>query len=343
MNKNFKRNQGIFFKLITLVNIILMGIATGVLLGSFFRLSYLRYNKPTIRSPNKNKELLFKKENNEILKLTKSWESIYKDYQDLKLSAYVLFTSNNSFLKLNSRDILPAASSLKVPILAISLIEIQEGKFSLNDEIQLDKESISSGAGWISTKNIGTSFTVNELIKEMIKANDNSAANLLINKIGINYLNEKLKIIGLDSTKFSKNFPDLQGENISNSEDLVKLFQLIEMENLLSPKYKMMFYEILRLSSSNDFISEGLLRSLQKNIKSNNFEMELKKFGVEVFNRSGDIGISYSDVGLIKMSDKTTAIAAFIVSGPFNDKRSPELIKKLSEVITRYQNLENSY
>ena len=52
--------------------------------------------------------------------------------------------------------------------------------------------------------------------------------------------------------------------------------------------------------------------------------------GYMVYNKTGDIGISYSDAGLIQMPNNTRAVASFIVKGPFNDIRSAALIRDMA-------------
>ena len=52
--------------------------------------------------------------------------------------------------------------------------------------------------------------------------------------------------------------------------------------------------------------------------------------GYLIHNKTGDIGISYSDTALIQTPQNSRAFASFIVKGPFNDPRSTELIRNLS-------------
>jgi len=70
------------------------------------------------------------------------------------------------------------------------------------------------------------------------------------------------------------------------------------------------------------------LRGLGKESKDTDYHLSLK--GYLVHNKTGDIGISYSDTALIQTPHNSRAFASFIVKGPFNDPRSPELIRNLS-------------
>jgi beta-lactamase class A len=54
-----------------------------------------------------------------------------------------------------------------------------------------------------------------------------------------------------------------------------------------------------------------------------------------VYNKTGDIGIAYSDAALIELPNGHRAVAAFMVKGPFNDPRSAELIRSMAAAMAR--------
>ena len=87
-------------------------------------------------------------------------------------------------------------------------------------------------------------------------------------------------------------------------------------------------------SITNRLLPEGLLLSLGGTEGETDYKLMIK--GYKVYNKTGDIGISYADAGLIQMPDTTRAVASFIVKGPFNDPRSSELIRKMSGAIVPF-------
>jgi beta-lactamase class A len=64
-------------------------------------------------------------------------------------------------------------------------------------------------------------------------------------------------------------------------------------------------------------------------------DSELLPYGIKVYNKTGDIGIAYSDAGLIQLPNGQRAVAAFMVKGPFNDPRSAELIRAMAAEVSR--------
>ena len=60
--------------------------------------------------------------------------------------------------------------------------------------------------------------------------------------------------------------------------------------------------------------------------------------GFRVFNKTGDIGITFADAAIIQMPDNSNVFAGFVVKGPFNDPRSPELIRKMAAEMVPFLN-----
>tara|TARA_Y100001968_G_scaffold333185_1_gene394588 strand:- start:513 stop:1481 length:969 start_codon:yes stop_codon:yes gene_type:complete len=268
----------------------------------------------------------------EIIELSIIWKNLSEKYEGLDASAFLVLLDENKFAQFYPEKILPSASTIKIPILLLALEMLDEGTLLLNENIKLEKDLIGGGAGWMAYEKIGTYFPVHELATEMIRISDNTAANLLIKRLGgIKEINRKLKEIGLESTRINNLLPDLQGTNTTSTKDLAYLIALVDSGNLLGIRTRDLFREILSTSTNNKLIPKGILTGLQENDKNIDYKLLIK--GYRVYNKTGDIGISYADTALIQMPDNSRAVASFIVKGPFNDPRSSELIRQMSEAI----------
>ncbi len=258
------------------------------------------------------------------------WESLISQNPDLEVSCFFLSIDDKAYAEINSEINLPAASSIKVPILIVLLTMIDSKEILWNEELILTEDSLGSGSGWMAYEKLGVKFPIFEVASEMIRVSDNTATNLLIKRLGgINLINKKFKQLGLKNTKINNYLPDLKGTNITSSKDLIIAMTLVDNGYLLSSRSRDIFREIMRNSKTNTLIPSGILRGLGKEAEDIDYHLSLK--GYTVYNKTGDIGISYSDIGLIQTPQNSRAIASFIVKGPFNDPRSPELIRKLSE------------
>ena len=335
-------------KLIT--NIFLTSIGLSVLLGSLLTVigpinQNYKINKriKTVRRSSRSfKNGLLTKNSNlssfyndklenfvRIESLIEKWENLIVKNPGLDVSAFYMSLENKVYAEIKSEVKLPAASSIKVPILIILLKMLEREEIFWDENLILSEDTIGGGSGWMAYQKIGDNFPVYEVASEMIRVSDNTATNLLIKRLGgIKIVNQKLKEIGLQNTKINNYLPDLDGTNLTSTKDLSLAMALVDNGYLLNVSSRDIFREIMRKSKTNTLIPSGILRGLGKESKDTDYNLSLK--GYLVHNKTGDIGISYSDTALIQTPQNSRAFASFIVKGPFNDPRSPELIRNLS-------------
>ena len=337
-----------YFKVIT--NILLASLSLSVLLGSFLRIvgpinqsneiskkinlvgkskrhiaKNLKDNESSISLFYNNKLEGFKR----LEKLIRKWESLIVQNPDLYVSCSFLSLEKKVYAEINSDIKLPAASSIKVPILIVLLTMLDRGEVFWDEKLTLTKDKIGSGSGWMAYQEVGEKFPIFEVASEMIRVSDNTATNLIIKRLGgIKLVNQKFREIGLKNTEINNFLPDLGGTNLTSTKDLSLAIALVDSGSLLNVGSRDLFREIMQKSKTNSLIPSGILRGLGKETKDIDYHLSLK--GYLVHNKTGDIGISYSDTALIKTPQNSIAFASFIVKGPFNDPRSPELIRKLS-------------
>ena len=337
-----------YLKVIT--NILLTSISLSILLGSLLRVlgpiyqsnkierkvnildKFNMHNRKELKTI-KSSLLLFKDNKLErferLEKLINKWQSLISKNPDLDVSCFFLSLDNMIYAEIKSEDKMSAASSIKVPILIVLLTMLDRGELSWNENLKLTEDVIGSGAGWMAYQKIGENFPVFEVATEMIRISDNTATNLLIKRLGgIERINYRFKEIGLKNTQINNFLPDLDGTNLTSTKDLSMATALVDSGHLLSMTSRDIFREIMQKSKTNTLIPSGILRGLGKESKDNDYHLSTK--GYVVLNKTGDIGISYSDTALIQTPQNSRAFASFIVKGPFNDPRSPELIRNLS-------------
>ncbi|AAQ00190.1 MULTISPECIES: serine hydrolase [Prochlorococcus] len=322
-----------------IINLALIGIGFGVLLGSLLKIiPNNKISTKTFAKQNNEKEITLDSEfsheiHTRISTLESKWKEIDTKNNALKASGYVLL-EDGRYAELNSNQIAPAASTIKIPILLICLKMVGSGELKWNEKVTLTKDDVAEGSGWIRYQPLGKEFFIHEIATEMIRVSDNTATNLLIRKIGgINTINQRFNMIGLKATKINSLLPDLQGTNTTTTKELVKILELALKKNFLSIEARDLFRDVLSTSVSNKLIPDGVLEGLGK--ENGNSDYKLLIEGLRVFNKTGDIGTAYGDAALIQMPNNTNVFASFIVQGPFNDQRSPELIRKLTASMIR--------
>ena len=270
----------------------------------------------------------------ELTALSQEWARLAAAQKGLTASGFLLVLDDGRYAQLQSDLPMPAASSIKSPILLVGLDELDRGKVRWNEPLPLTKDVMGEGAGWMANKPLGTRFPFFEAATEMIRVSDNSATNLLIKRLGgKTVLNERFTAIGLPNTAVNNWLPDLNGTNTTSSRDLAKAIALVDTGEKLSPRARDLFREIMGTSRTNTLIPLGLLQGLGKD--GADPDSELLSFGITTYNKTGDIGIAYSDAALIQLPNGQRAVAAFLVKGPFNDPRSAELIRAMAATVSR--------
>ncbi|MDA7677199.1 class A beta-lactamase-related serine hydrolase [bacterium] len=265
----------------------------------------------------------------ELTALSKRWEALAAQDPDLQVSAFMLALDDGRYAQLNPDTALPAASAIKTPILLVALEEIDAGRLSWNEPLSLSKTVVGGGAGWMASKPLGTRFPTYEVATEMIRVSDNTATNLLIERVGGQVdLNARFNSLGLSATKVNNWLPDLKGTNTTSARDLARAIALVDTGEALSIRSRDLFREVMGTSVTNRLLPGGLLKGLGGSQGKPDDSLMIK--GYRVYNKTGDIGIAYADAGLIELPDGRRAVAAFVVKGPFNDPRSTELIRNMA-------------
>ncbi|MEM9354364.1 MAG: serine hydrolase, partial [Planctomycetota bacterium] len=97
---------------------------------------------------------------------------------------------------------MPAASLAKIPVMVAAYQMAADGELDLGQSVTLDKEDKVPGAG-ILTKQFfdGTELPLRGLIRLMIAYSDNTATNLVIEKVGLRRPSDLMESMGLTETK----------------------------------------------------------------------------------------------------------------------------------------------
>ncbi|MPZ19197.1 MAG: serine hydrolase [Luteitalea sp.] len=104
----------------------------------------------------------------------------------------------------NPDDRVRTASTIKLPILCALQSLVAQGKVKWDEPLVLKPEDKVSGSGVLQSLADGTDLTVRNLAILMIIVSDNTATNLLIDRIGADTVNEYLDTIGLTQTRLNR-------------------------------------------------------------------------------------------------------------------------------------------
>lgn len=108
-------------------------------------------------------------------------------------------------------DMFQAASVIKLPIYAVVMKLWAEGRLDLFEKLLCREEDKRPPCGALYFFTGDVEVDINTLCGLMITISDNTATNLLINRLGLDFLNEQFKEIGLKDTHLERLLFDAEG------------------------------------------------------------------------------------------------------------------------------------
>lgn len=176
--------------------------------------------------------------------------------------------ANGNQLTINPDKPFAAASMIKVPIMWEIMQQASQGLLCLEERLTVKKESLVGGAGIIKELDTLRSFTIKELVTLMIILSDNTATNVLIERIGMAPVSQAMQKLGLQQTVLRRQMMDFAAaesglENTTTAEDMVKLFIAIYQAKSISKPYADLMLDILSRQQVRDklpfYLPEGIV------------------------------------------------------------------------------------
>ena len=267
--------------------------------------------------------------------LEERFQALAAAQPDLRAGAYVEMLEGGQHASLNPDRPLAAASAIKTPVLLLTLLARGKGELRWDEPLQLQPHLVGGGSGWMGFDPPGSRFPLHMAAREMITVSDNTATNLLIERLGgMEAVNRQFLALRLHGTRVNNWLPDLDGTNTTTPRDLALTLAMAENSELLHQQDRDRFRAIHSSSRPDSLLPLGFLQGLAGAGAGGNVDQELIDRGVSILNKTGDIGIAYADAGTIELADGRRAVAAFLVEGtettPYNSPRMRRLIQNMA-------------
>jgi beta-lactamase class A len=203
----------------------------------------------------------------------------------------------------NADDVMPTASLIKLPVMAEFYYQAAAGKVKLEDTVTLTKDEMVQGSG-ILTEHFspGATFSLRDAVRLMIVYSDNTATNLVLDRIGIKPVNDRMAALGLKETRV--NAKVFKGSTTSVDPARTKQYGLgsttaREMLSLLEMLHKG------ELVSADP--SKAMLEHLKKCDDKDKFPRFLPK-GVTVAHKTGSVSDARTDAGILYFKEGPVAL-----------------------------------
>ncbi len=255
----------------------------------------------------------------EIPELKSQVRALMAHYSFLKPGMFFLDIETGNYLNIDGEKVFPAASTIKYPILIALFEQVDAGRVKLNEKLVMRRDLVASGSGDLQYKPAGTKLSVIETVNKMITISDNTASNMIIDRLGGKAkLNQRFHTWGLKNTVIRNMLGDFKGTNTTSPADLVRLSALVDQHKLISEGSHFQVLDILRHCHNNKLLAAGVGK------------------GGTIAHKTGDIGFLVGDAGIIILPNGKHYLAGIFVIRPHDDERGREFIRQVSRLVYQY-------
>ncbi|MDR9403644.1 MAG: serine hydrolase [Halothece sp. Uz-M2-17] len=255
----------------------------------------------------------------EAIALKETFQGLASEKPQLNPGAFIVDLESGQYVSLQGESEFSAASMIKVPILIAFFKAWDEGRLELDEPLTMTEEVKAGGSGNMQYETVGKQYRALETAAKMINISDNTATNMLIQRLGgKEALNELFAAWGLEKTRIRNPLPDLDGTNTTSPKELVKLLARLNNGELVSARSRDYILQIMRTTRTRTLLPQGL----DKN--------------ATIAHKTGDIGSLVGDVGIIDRPSGKRYLAAIMVERPHNDRNANELIRRYSRETYQY-------
>jgi len=253
----------------------------------------------------------------------------------------------------------PMASTYKVPILTEIFYQRAAGKLALDDRIEVTAADVHPG-GTIALllDGPGLQLSIYNLINLMMRVSDNSAADILLNKVGAANVTARMRGLGLDSISVDRStlemildqsgldyaqFGALPAREVRKRLDAIdtataakadEQFNKIDKDTA-KPADMNRLLEMLVKGEIVDYVASYKIIAILKECQTGTARIPgLLPKEIEVAHKSGTIGGSINDTGIVFLPNDAGHLAITVFMK--NTKATTAVRERVIADITRY-------
>lgn len=236
---------------------------------------------------------------------------------EIQISMKLQDQKGNVLFKKNSNKIVPSASVIKIPILLSLLDSKDKRQLKLSEKYKLQPNDIVGGSGDIQFEAPFKSLTYLFLAQKMIGVSDNTATNIIIEKLGMQQIQQSIDDWQLKDTHLNRKMMDFEAikvgkQNFCTADDINSLLIKLLNKELLSLKSGKQAIEILLNCEDKTTIP----RNIPKNIP--------------IAHKTGTLDYVRGDAGII--FSKNILILSVFVENFESLEQAETIIGKIAEL-----------
>ncbi len=225
----------------------------------------------------------------------------------------------------NANLVFPTASSIKLAVLLELERQAQEGTVSLDEKHTVRRGETVAGDPILYMLGDGTvTMTLKDLATFMVVLSDNSATNILIDRVGMDSINEEIGRLGLTHTRLRRRMIDIEAarrgnENVSTPRELATLLEKVRAGQVLDAAHNKEYFDLLRLPKDSLFY---------KALPS----------GVPIADKPGALQAVRCDAGIIEVQGRPfvmTVMTTYLASDEEGERAVKEIARRTYDYFDR--------
>lgn len=214
----------------------------------------------------------------------------------------------------------PTASTIKTAVMLEVYGQAAEGKLSLDEVLPVKDDERVGGSGVLNGMSPGLSMKVRDLVHLMIVLSDNTATNVLVNRVGTKRIDDRLTGLGFKNTKifrptFRDGKPDIHPElekefglGMATPREMAQLMAMIARGKAVSAEASKAMLATLRRQQDRAMIPRLLPSGFQVGNKTGTDSEK-------VADAAGHRGAIRADAAIVEGQGTHYAIAVFTRRG----------------------------
>ena len=207
--------------------------------------------------------------------------------------------------------------------------KIKAGELTLDTQIKLSRHDRWGGSGSLKWVRDGTQLSVLEIIYKMITESDNTATHMLIDYLGLDFLQQEFAKLGLVYTKIHPEGLSLTSgrvarENYTTAREMAGMLEEIYKGELINKDSSGQMMEFLKHNKSRSRLRRGL------------------PLGWEIGHKTGLLRRSCHDVGIV-FSPRGDYILAVLTSNVPDYSSAKNFITKVAKLTYKYYKIDADY
>jgi beta-lactamase class A len=236
---------------------------------------------------------------------------------------------------INEREFFHAASTMKTPVLIEVYKQVEEGRFSLSDSIEVKNEfhsivdgstfslSSSDDSEQLLYSQTGIKRTLADLTYEMIIVSSNLATNIIIELVDAKKVTQTMRNLGAQDILVLRGVEDSKAfeqglNNTTTALDLMIIFEQLALGNVVSPQASEDMISILKDQKFKEMIPAQLPE------------------GVVVAHKTGSITGVRHDSGIVFLPDGRKYVLVLLSKNMSNPEAGVEAMASVSKMIYDY-------